>query len=85
MMEGKLNWFGFIGVFVGLFLLAQPFESSLRVSALSNWYAVGAGFFIYFIGVVFSTFGFLREKTNLRWINMIGIFVGLAILSVFMF
>ena len=84
-MDGKLNWIGFLFLYVGLFLMTQPFSADLRIEAIASWTTVFVGFLIYFVGVIFGIFGFLREQTPLRWINLIGIFIGIVLVSVFMF
>lgn len=84
-MDSKLNWIGFLCLYVGLFLMTQIFSEEMRIEALASWTVVFIGFLIYFVGVIAGVFGFLRSKTPLRWINLVAIFLGIFVVSVFMF
>lgn len=84
-MESKLNWIGFLGLYIGLFLMTQPFSKDIRIDALASWTTVFVGFLIYFIGVIAGVFGFIRTRTPLRWVNLVAIFIGIVLISVFMF
>ena len=83
--ETKYDNWGFLFLYIGLFLMTQPFSADLRIEALANWTTVFIGFLVYFVGVIFGIFGFLREQTPLRWINLAGLFIGIVLVSIFMF